>query len=125
MSQIPHNVAIIGASHKPQRYAYQAQELLMHYGHRVFPVSGNGREILNVPGYCSVAEIPESIDTVTLYLNADRHQAIKADLLQLKPRRIIFNPGTESDELMREYNQHGIETLEACTLVMLRTGQFD
>ncbi len=119
------NVAIIGASHKPQRYAYQAQELLMQHRHRVFPVSGNGREILGVPGYRSVAEIQQPIDTVTLYLNPQRHQAIKQDILSAMPRRIIFNPGTESDELMREYAELGVETLEACTLVMIRTGQFD
>ena len=122
---MPLNVAIIGASHKPQRYAYQAQELLMQHQHRVFPVSGNGREILGVPGYRTVAEINQPIDTVTLYLNAERHQSIKQDILAAQPRRIIFNPGTESDDLMQEYASLGVETLEACTLVMIRTGQFD
>ena len=122
---MPLNVAIIGASHKPQRYAYQAQELLMQHQHRVFPVSGNGREILGVPGYRTIADIQQPIDTVTLYLNASRHQAIKQDMLAVKPRRIIFNPGTESDQLMQEYAAAGIETLAACTLVMIRTGQFD
>lgn len=119
------SVAIIGASHKPQRYAYMAQQMLMDYSYRVFPVSGNGREILGVPGYQSIVDINQPIDTITLYLNPQRHQAIKQDILKVKPRRIIFNPGTESDELMREYQQEGIQTLEACTLVMLRTGQFD
>ena len=84
---MPLNVAIIGASHKPQRYAYQAQELLMRHRHSVFPVSGNGREILGVPGYSSVAEIAQPIDTVTLYLNAERHQAIRQDMIQARPRR--------------------------------------
>ena len=107
------------------RYAYQAQELLMHHHHKVFPVSGNGRDILGIPGYRSIAEIQQPIDTVTLYLNADRHQAIKQDILSALPRRVIFNPGTESNELMQEYAARGIETLEACTLVMIRTGQFD
>lgn len=118
------NVAIIGASHKPQRYAYQAQELLMGHKHTVFPVSGNGREILGVDGYRSISEIGQPIDTVTLYLNAQRHEPIFEDVLQVHPRRIIFNPGTESDDLMQRYREAGIETLEACTLVMLRTGQF-
>jgi uncharacterized protein len=118
-------VAIIGASHKPQRYAYMAQEMLMDHQYTVFPVSGNGREILGVKGYQSIADIQQPIDTVTLYLNSERHQAIKQDVLNARPRRIIFNPGTESEVLMNEYQQHGIETLEACTLVMLRTGQFD
>jgi len=119
------NVAIIGASHKPQRYAYMAQQMLMDHGHRVYPVSGNGREILNVPGFGSVDEIQDPIDTVTLYLNPQRHQSIKQDVLALEPRRIIFNPGTESAELEAFYQSHGIETQQACTLVLLRTDQFD
>ncbi len=118
------SVAIIGASHKPQRYAYKAQQMLMQAGHQVYPVSGNGREIMGVPGYRSASEISDAIDTVTLYLNPQRHDAIKQELLALKPRRIIFNPGTESEELAQFYQQHGIQTLQACTLVLLRTDQF-
>ncbi len=118
------NVAIIGASHKPERYAHKAQVMLTENGHRVFPVSGNGREILGVPGYRSVAEIDEALDTVTLYLNPQRHQAIVDDILRKKPRRVIFNPGTESDELERLYRDNGIETERACTLVLLSSGQF-
>jgi predicted CoA-binding protein len=118
------NVAIIGASHKPERYAHKAQVMLSENGHRVFPVSGNGREILGVPGYRSLSEIEEPLDTVTLYLNPQRHQAIVEEILASKPRRVIFNPGTESDELEALYRSHGIETERACTLVLLRTGQF-
>ena len=119
------SVAIIGASHKPQRYAYKTQMLLMEKKHRVFPVSGNGREVLGVKGYCSISQIEPPIDTVTLYLNAERHESIRADVLQARPRRIIFNPGTESESLMQYYREQGIEVLEACTLVMLSTDQFD
>jgi len=119
------SVAIIGASHKPQRYAYKAQKMLMDYQHSVFPVSGNGREILGVEGYRSILDIRHPVDTITLYLNAERHQPIKEAILACKPRRIIFNPGTESTALMRAYQEQGIETLEACTLVMLTTDQFE
>jgi predicted CoA-binding protein len=119
------NVAIIGASHKPQRYAWQAQKMLMDAGHQVYPVSGNGREIMGVEGFTSVNDIGDAIDTVTLYLNPQRHEAIKPDLLKLKPRRIIFNPGTESAALEKFYSDQGIETQRACTLVLLRTDQFD
>ncbi len=118
-------VAIIGASHKPQRYAYQAQRMLMDNDHIVFPVSGNGREILGVDGFSSIVDLPVPIDTVTLYLNPTRHEAIKNELLVLKPRRIIFNPGTESEELENWYQSHGISTEQACTLVLLRTNQFE
>ena len=119
------SVAIIGASHKPQRYAYQAQVMLVENGHQVFPISGNGREVLGVKGYCGIQEISEPVDTVTLYLNPERHEFIKQHVLSVKPRRIIFNPGTESQALMHFYQQQGIETLEACTLVMLRLNQFN
>jgi predicted CoA-binding protein len=118
------SVAIIGASHKPQRYAYMAQQLLMEKGYPVFPVSGNGREILNVAGYKGVDEIEQPIDTVTLYVNPVRHLPIYQQIMAAKPRRIIFNPGTESTKLEQAYKEVGIETLRACTLVMLRTGQF-
>lgn len=117
-------VAIIGASHKPHRYAHRAQVLLMKYGHRVFPVSGNGRSILDVKGYSSIGEIDETIDTVALYLNPERHEPIVDDILQVKPRRIIFNPGTESDDLIDAYTEQGIDAMRACTLVMLQTSQF-
>ena len=119
------NVAIIGASHKPQRYAYQAQVMLSENGHTVFPVSGNGREILGQKGYSEIIQIEDEVDTITLYLNAERHEPIKNDILAKKPRRIIFNPGTESGELSLFYQQHGIETIDACTLVMIRLNQFD
>ncbi len=119
------SVAIIGASHKPQRYSYKAQVMLMEQGHRVFPVSGNGRTILDVPGYTSVKEITQPVDTITLYLNAQRHEPIKQDILAINPRRIIFNPGTESSQLIEFYQSHDIDTLEACTLVMIQTGMFE
>lgn len=117
-------VAIIGASHKPDRYAYKCQVMLMDRGYPVFPVSGNGREILDVQGYKSVSDIDEPVDTVTLYVNPIRHLDIMHDILATKPRRIIFNPGTESKQLENMYQDKGIETVRACTLVMLSTNQF-
>jgi predicted CoA-binding protein len=121
---MPESVAIVGASHKPHRYSYRAQVMLMEKKHTVFPVSGNGRDILGVPGYTSVSQIGKPVDTVTLYLNPLRHRPILQEILDLAPRRIIFNPGTESSELMAEYEAHGIEALQACTLVMIQTGTF-
>jgi predicted CoA-binding protein len=73
----------------------------------------------------SLAEITgRKIDTVTLYVNAEVLKKYVADILVLKPVRVIFNPGTESQEIEEEFEKNGIKTLEACTLVMLRTGQF-
>ena len=66
----------------------------------------------------------EPIDTVTLYLGPSAQQSYYNAILDLKPRRIIFNPGTENPELNSLATQKGIETIEACTLVMLKTGQY-
>lgn len=117
-------VAIIGASHKPDRYAYKCQVMLMDRGYPVYPVSGNGREILEVEGFKSISDIHNPVDTITLYVNPIHHLDIMQDITTVKPRRIIFNPGTESKQLEKHYQQNGIETIRACTLVMLTTDQF-
>jgi predicted CoA-binding protein len=67
---------------------------------------------------------PSELDTITLYLSAERQKPYYSYITALKPRRIIFNPGTENEELQFLAQEAGIETLEACTLVMLRTGQY-
>ena len=73
-----------------------------------------------------IHDIPagEKVDTLTLYLNPERQKLYYDKILALKPRRIIFNPGTENQELTKLAAEHGIETEEACTLVLLNTGQY-
>jgi len=68
--------------------------------------------------------LPEGIDTVTLYLGPERQREYYDYILSLKPKRIIFNPGTENDELAALAEANGIETVEACTLVMLSIGNY-
>jgi predicted CoA-binding protein len=118
------NVAILGASAKPERYANKAQILLMEHGCEVFPVSPRGAEILGVAGYPAVSEIREKIDTLTLYLGPDRLVPLVEEIILVKPRRVIFNPGTESAEAMSAFEKAGIACENACTLVLLRTGAF-
>ena len=114
-------VAILGASAKPERYSYQAQKLLMARGYEVFPVSPRGDEILGVAG---MTEIPAGMDTVTVYLRAERLLPLLEKLLLASPRRVIFNPGTESEEAVSQLAEVGITTENACTLVLLNTGAF-
>lgn len=118
------NVVIIGASPKANRYSYKAQVMLVENGHQPFPVSQRGHDILDVAGFGSIDDIKEDVHTVTLYINAKLHEQQFETILSKKPKRVIFNPGTESDHLMQQYRDHGIDAFEACTLVMLRTGQF-
>jgi len=121
MSEI---VAVVGASPKPERYAYKALKLLEEKGHRPIPVAPVRKEILGMHVYPSVAAIPVRIDTVTLYVGAVRQAAILNDVIKIKPKRIIFNPGTENPTEYDRLKAAGIEVIIACTLVMLCTDQF-
>lgn len=116
-------VLILGASLKPDRYAYMALNDLLDYGHAVLAVGNRAGEIRGVQ---LTRDLPKDqpIDTVTLYLGPDNQEDYYSYLKALKPRRVIFNPGTENKELETELEAEGIEVLEACTLVMLRTNQF-
>ena len=118
------NVAIIGASAKEERYAYKAQKMLLDHNHKVFPVNPFGGEALGYTFYKDIAEITEKIDTITLYVGPARLNKMIDNLIAVAPRRIIFNPGTESDEAIAKTEAAGIEAVIACTLVLLSTGQF-
>lgn len=114
---------LLGASANPSRYAYLAINKLVQHGHKVIPI---GLKPGVAGGVTIITEHPqvEGVDTVTLYLNPARQKEYYEYILSLKPRRIIFNPGTENDELETLAAANGIEVLEACTLVMLSTGQY-
>lgn len=116
---------IVGATPNPARYAYMAAGRLQSSGHEIVPMgirrgSVFGKDILDIRGKPSVSDV----DTITLYIGPQRQPEWYDYLLSLKPKRIIFNPGTENDELIRRADSAGIETVEGCTLVMLRSGQY-
>ena len=118
------NVAVIGASDKPDRYSYQAVKLLQEKGHRVFPVHKRIKSIDGLAVYPSIRDITDPIHTATMYVAADISNAIVDDILAKKPNRIIFNPGAENLELNQQAQSQGISTLNACTIVLLKTNQF-
>ena len=123
-SRTPETVAILGASPKPDRYAYKAFELLRDYGHRPIPINPAFQEILSEKCYPTISDAPGPIDTVTLYLGEARSNPLIDEIIAAKPRRIIMNPGAENFALADKAEEAGIEVVEGCTLVMLRTGQF-
>ena len=118
------NVAVIGASDKPERFSYQALALLKQKGHKVFPVHQRLKTIEGMMVYPSIKDIHEPIDTISLYVAPDISIGIAADILGVKPKRIIFNPGAENSTLAQKAKAQGVTTIDGCTLVMLRTGQF-
>ena len=118
-------VAILGASEKEDRYANKAQKRLMEHGYPVIPVSATGKTVLGVAGVKSLRDVGEPVDTVTLYVGPKNLQPQLDDLLALKPRRVIFNPGTEDTVMQKTLEDAGIHVVEACTLVLLSIDQFD
>jgi uncharacterized protein len=118
------NVAVIGASDKPERFSYQALILLKEKGHEVFPVHQRLKTINGMTVYPSIKDITGPIDTVSLYVAPDISSKLAADILGVKPKRIIFNPGAENPDLTQKAKAHGIKTIDDCTLVMLRASTF-
>ena len=115
--------AIIGASSNPERYSYMATVKLKKYGHTVYPVGikeGNIENeliLLNKPSL-------QGVHTVTLYLGAKNQPEWYDYIFALQPKRIVFNPGAENQELHEAAQKKGIECIEACTLVMLGIGNY-
>ena len=123
-NMVNETVLVLGASANTERYSYRATKDLMEAGHKVIPVSPRGGCILGVACLTGLDEVVESVDTLTMYVGAARSTPLIDQILRLKPGRIIFNPGSENKELEKRANAVGIETMAACTLVLIRTGQF-
>lgn len=114
---------IIGATNNPGRYASLAANRLVAKGHEIINVGIKSGEVAGVP-IEKAGVIHPDVDTITLYVGP-QHQSEYFDyILKTKPQRIIFNPGTENSELEELAKDNGIETTEACTLVLLSTGQY-
>jgi len=120
----PENTVVIGASPKEERYSYKAIKMLAEKGHNPIPVAKVHKEILGKKAYPSLSEIPDKIDTVTMYLGAQRQEPVINEILKIKPKRVIFNPGAENPNAYDSLKNAGIEPVEACTLVLLRTEQY-
>lgn len=114
---------VLGASANPSRYSYLAMERLLAKGH---PVVAIGLKAVKVHGVMIETEkLPfDDVNTVTLYLGAERQREYYDYIISLKPRRVIFNPGAENEELAALLDANGIDWQESCTLVMLSTYQY-
>ena len=117
-------VAVLGASPREERYSFKAVRMLREHGHEPVPVHPAGHVVDGIRCFKSLDEINEPIDTLTVYVNARVSDGEHGRIRSLKPRRVILNPGAENESLARELESAGIEVVRACTLVMLRTGQF-
>lgn len=114
---------VIGASENPARYSHLAVDRLVAHKHPVLALGKRAGKIGEVAIETEKKDFND-IDTITLYLNPLRQKEYYDYILSLHPKRIIFNPGTENDELYDLARQKGIQVQEACTLVLLSTGQY-
>jgi len=121
---MPEIVAIIGASEKKDRFAHMAMIALRKHGHNVRLVNPFKTSIEGDRCFKTVAEIKEKINTVTLYVNPSRFRDHIEEVIQVKPERVIMNPGTEDAEMEKRLEDAGIKVNRACTLVLLSSGQF-
>ena len=116
-------VAVFGASANPDRYSYKATKMLQQHGYQPLLFSKavgqvDGLEIAKGPVVNTV------VDTATIYVSPRNQAAIEEQVLSLHPKRVIFNPGAENATFANRLEKAGIKVVEACTLVLLRTGQF-
>ena len=114
---------VLGATTKPERYAFKAVNMLVEKGHSVLALGQNAGEVAGVK--IQTKAIPlKNIDTVTLYLNPTRQRDYYNYIVEAKPKRVIFNPGTENPEFYQLLKLNDIRVEVACTLVLLATNQY-
>ena len=114
---------VLGATTKPERYAFKAINMLVDKGHSVLAVGQNAGEVAGIK--IQTKSIPlKNIDTVTLYINPVRQREYYNYIVDTKPKRVIFNPGTENPEFYQLLKLNDIKVEVACTLVLLSTNQY-
>lgn len=114
---------VLGATTNSNRYAYLASNMLVQHGHEIELLGIKTGEVAGATIQKGFPEL-ENIDTVTMYIGPQHQDTYFDYLMKLKPRRIVFNPGTENPVLEQLAQNNGIEVEEACTLVLLSTGQY-
>lgn len=114
---------VLGASTNPSRFSYKAIQMLKDYCHEVVAIGKSEGEVAGVKFNAELIPFKD-IDTITLYLNPQNQEDYYGYIVGLNPKRVIFNPGTENPVLELMLNEKNVETMEACTLVLLRTKQY-
>jgi len=123
MPPISKKTLVLGASANPSRYSYLAVNKLREHKHPVVAIGRTTAIVSDIPVQSEAEPIPD-LDTVTMYLNPANQKNYYNFILEQHPKRVIFNPGAENPEFEKILEEKGIQTVEACTLVLLTTGQY-
>ena len=114
---------VLGASPNPIRFSHKAVKSLVRHGHEVVPVGNKEGDIMWQKILVGKPKV-DNIHTITLYLNPGNQKEYYNYIIELAPKRIIFNPGSENQELIELAMQNNIEVAIACTLIMLNTNKY-
>ena len=117
------DTVVIGGTSSEEKYGYKATVSLKMHGHKVYPVDLKEGKIQDIDILTGRPAI-QNVDTVTLYVGPKHQEDWRDYIFSLKPKRLIFNPGTENEVLEAAAKAKGIETIQACTLVMLSIGNY-
>jgi uncharacterized protein len=117
-------VVVLGASRNPERYSNRAVKMLKEQGYHTIPVNPVCDEIEGLKVVSNLTLIEEKVYALSIYLSPKKIKPLIESIISLKPERVIFNPGSESVEIEERLQESGIFYEEACTLVLLSTGQF-
>lgn len=119
-----HVIVVLGASNKPERFSNRAIRLLQEYGYHVIPVHPKLENIEGLAVKHDLAHIHQPVDTLTLYVGAERSTPLIDEIVKLNPARVILNPGTECEALELALMHNDIPFVKDCTLMMLEQGRF-
>jgi uncharacterized protein len=111
-------VAVLGASDNPDRYSHMLIKRLRGKGHQVFPINPGLASIGGLPVFRTLADLPEGVDVLSVYMNASRSDSLANAILDCGIPRVIFNPGAENDNLAQRLKDKGVEVEYACSLVL-------
>ena len=120
---VKYKTLVLGASTKPEWYAYKAVHLLVEYGIEVVPMGIDQGLVANIP-IVTPFDLQTNIHTITLYLSTLRQEPYYNFIIKTNPKRVLFNPGSENPNLVKLLNDKGILWESACTLVLLSTDQY-
>ncbi len=117
-------VVVLGASDRTDRYSNRAVKELLAHGFKTIPVHPTVKTLYGLPVVPNLDSISPGVDTLTVYVSPQHASPMKESILKLKPKRVIFNPGAENEELEKALDREGIPWMHACSLVLLSTGRF-
>ena len=116
-------ILVLGASHRETRFSYKAVKALIRLEYDVVAVGKREGDIKGVRIQTGMPPV-EDLDDIILYVGPSGQQEYYDYILGLKPRRVIFNPGTHNQELIDLCREHGIEPVVDCALIMLNSGDY-